>query len=290
MLAALAAYGLWGFLPILFRMLDGVPSTLIVAERILWSLVLVGVFLLIKRRLGEVIAVLRDRRRLLYVTVAALVLACNWLLYVWAVETEQLLEASFGYFINPLVNVALGMVLLGERQNRWQAVSIAIAVVGIGIQAAGLGNIPFIALGLALSFGLYGFFRKTAGVGATIGLFAETLVMAPIALVFVVVFTALHGTGPHADPQTFILLMLTGPATAVPLLLFAYAVQRLRLTTIGMFQYIAPSIQFLVAILMFGEALNEVRLISFALIWISLAVFTVDSVRQRRRRSSSAAA
>jgi chloramphenicol-sensitive protein RarD len=280
--AALAAYLLWGFLPILFRLLESVPSPMIVAERTVWSLVLVGIVLYVTRRFGEVRAILIDRRKMAVMAISALLLACNWLLYVWAVETGQLLEASFGYFINPLVNVVMGMVLLGERQNRWQAVSILIACVAIAIQAVGLGSIPFIALGLAFSFGFYGYFRKTAMVGSTTGLFAETLVIAPIGLAYIAYVTATSGVGPHGDPWTLFLLMMTGPATAVPLMLFAYAVQRLRLTTIGMFQYIAPSLQFLVAIWLFGEELNELRLLSFALIWVSLVVYTADSLRQRR--------
>jgi chloramphenicol-sensitive protein RarD len=282
-IAALAAYIAWGFLPILFRQLDAAGSVLIVAERTLWSLLLLAIILRAMGGFGEVWALFTDRRRLVVTFLSAVLLAGNWLLYVWAVETGQVLEASFGYFINPLVNVAMGMVLLGERQNRLQTVSILIAVVAIAIQAAGLGAIPFIALGLALSFGFYGYIRKTAQLGPANGLFAETLMIAPAALGYVVFDIAAHGAGPHADPYLMLLLVLTGPATAVPLLLFAYAVRRLRLTTIGMFQYIAPSIQFLVAIFLFGEHLNGLRLLSFALIWVSLAVFSYDSFRRRSR-------
>lgn len=281
--AALLAYGLWGFLPILFRELQAVGSVMIVAERTLWSLVLLVVILGVTSRFGEVRALLADRRKLWTVAIAAVLLAGNWLLYVWAVESGQVLEASFGYFINPLVNVAMGMVLLGERQNRLQTVAILIAVAAIAIQAVGLGKVPFIALGLALSFGFYGYFRKTAPLGPATGLFAETAMLAPVALAYVVWSIATTGWGAHADPYTMLLLVFTGPATAVPLLLFAYAVQRLRLTTIGMFQYVAPSLQFLVAILLFGEELNGLRLLSFALIWLSLAVFSWDSFRRRSR-------
>jgi chloramphenicol-sensitive protein RarD len=192
------------------------------------------------------------------------------------------LEVSFGYFINPLVNVAIGMILLGERQNRMQTLAIAIAAIAIVIQAVALGSIPMVALGLAFTFGFYGFFRKTAPSGPVTGLFAETLLAAPFALAFVLYYTATHGAGVHADPTLMLLLVLSGPATAVPLLLFAYAIRRLRLTTIGMFQYLAPSIQFLVAVFLFGEELNEIRLLSFVLIWVSLMVFTYDGFRQRR--------
>jgi chloramphenicol-sensitive protein RarD len=282
-IAALAAYIAWGFLPILFRQLDAAGSVLIVAERTVWSLVLLAIILSVMGGFGDIRVLLADRRRTLVTLLSAVLLAGNWLLYVWAVETGQVLEASFGYFINPLVNVAMGMVLLGERQNRLQTVSILIAVVAIAIQAVGLGAIPFVALGLALSFGFYGYFRKTAQLGPANGLFAETLMIAPAALGYVIYDIAVHGAGPHADPYLLTLLILTGPATALPLLLFAFAVRRLRLTTIGMFQYIAPSIQFLVAIFLFGEHLNGLRLLSFALIWLSLAVFSYDSFRRRGR-------
>lgn len=282
--AALSAYLLWGFLPILFRLLDEVGSVLIVAERIGWSLLLLLGIVIYKRGMADVRALLGDWRKMRVVALSAVLLTANWLLYVWAVESGQVLEASFGYFINPLVNVAIGMLFLGERQNRLQTIAIVIATIAIVIQAAGLGNVPYIALGLAFSFGFYGFIRKTAEAGPVTGLFAETLVVAPFAMSYVLFDIATNGPGAHADPTLMLLLLLTGPATAVPLLLFAYGVRRLRLTTIGMFQYLAPSIQFLVAILLFGEQLNGLRLLSFALIWLSLVVFSYDSFRQRRAR------
>lgn len=280
-IAALSAYLLWGFLPILFRLMEGAGAMLIVAERTLWSLLLLAGIIAFTRGFGEVRAVLTDFGRMRVIALSAVLLVGNWLLYVWAVETGQVLEASFGYFINPLVNVAIGMILLGERQNRMQTIAIGIAVVAILIQAAGIGRIPFVALGLALSFGFYGFIRKTAQAGPATGLFAETVVVAPFALAFVAFDIATRGIGVHADPVQMLLLVLTGPATAIPLLLFTYGVRRLRLTTIGMFQYLAPSIQFLLAITLFGEELNLLRLLSFALIWVSLMVFSWDSFRRR---------
>lgn len=281
--AALSAYLLWGFLPILFHMVEQAGSVLIVAERTLWSLLLLAIIIGVTAGFSEVRAVLGDVRRMRVIALSALLLVCNWLLYVWAVETGQVLEASFGYFINPLVNVAIGMLFLGERQNRLQTVAILIAGVAILIQAAGIGRIPLIALGLAFSFGFYGFIRKTAQTGPATGLFAEAVVVAPFAMSYVIFDIVRNGVGVHADPTLMLLLIATGPATAVPLLLFAYGVRRLRLTTIGMFQYLAPSIQFILAITLFGEALNSLRLLSFALIWLSLVVFSWDSFRQRRR-------
>ncbi|MBD8064154.1 EamA family transporter RarD [Devosia sp. PTR5] len=287
--AALAAYLLWGFLPILFHLLESAGPVLIVAERSLWSLVLVAIILAVTGGFREAAALLRDRRRMKVIAISTTLLLGNWLLYVWAVESGNVLEASFGYFINPLVNVAIGMVFLGERQNRLQGVAIAVASVAIALQAVGLGSMPFIALGLAFTFGFYGFFRKTAKTGPTVGMFAETLVAAPFALGFVLYTLVTEGAGPHADPLLMTLLVFTGPATAVPLLLFSYGVRRLRLTTIGMLQYLAPSIQFLLAIFIFGEHLNGLRLLSFALIWLSLAIFSWDSLHQRRRARAALA-
>jgi chloramphenicol-sensitive protein RarD len=281
--AGLGAYILWGFLPLLFHLLEPVGAVAIVANRTIWSLLFVGVILLAGRRIGEVKAALSDWPTLRSMMISSVLLVVNWLIYVWAVGEGQVLEGSFGYFINPLVNVAIGMAFLGERQNRWQTVSIAIAIVAIGIQWLGIGRIPFIALGLALSFGFYGFFRKTAKVGSTSGLFVETLILVPLALLYLVwIFVQQGGLGVEGEPFYMTTLILTGPATAVPLLLFAFAVQRLRLTTIGMLQYIGPSIQFLVAIFILHEPINATQLVSFGLIWLSLIVYSGDSVLRRR--------
>lgn len=284
LVAGIAAYGLWGFLPLLFDLLSHVGAATVVADRTIWSLLLVGAIMIVGGRTAEVRAALRDPTAVRSMALAALILGGNWLIYVYAVESGQVLEASFGYFINPLVNVATGMLLLGERLNRWQGVAIAIAVVGIGVQALGIGGVPYISLGLALTFAAYGYLRKTARASSAAGLFVETLLLSPVALGYLL-FTFMQdgGIGLHADPYTLFLLVLTGPATAVPLLLFAFAVQRLRLTTMGMLQYLAPSIAFILAITLFGEHLNGVRLVSFALIWLSLIVYTVDSVVRRRR-------
>ncbi len=284
LVAGLACYLLWGFLPILFSLMRHVGAVTLVADRTLWTLLLVGIIMIVGGRTAEVRAILRDWKAVRSMAIAAFVLAANWLIYVYAVETNQVLEASFGYFINPLVNIAVGMLLLGERLNRWQTVSVAIATVAIGIQAVGLGGIPYIALGLAFTFALYGYLRKTAQASSISGLFVETLLLSPVALAYLLVTFALEGgVGVHGDPYTLFLLMLTGPGTALPLLLFAFAVQRLRLTTMGMLQYVSPSIQFVLAITLFGEHLNGIRLASFALIWLSLVVYTTDSVVRRRR-------
>lgn len=288
LVVGLVCYLMWGFLPLLFHALQDIGSVTIVADRTIASLIVVGAILVVTRRLPEIGAALRHWPTLRSMIISSVLLAANWLLFVWAVEHEFLLEASFGYFINPLINVAIGMVLLGEKQNRWQAVAIAVACIAIVIQAVGIGRIPYIALGLAFSFGFYGYFRKTAKVSSAAGLFVETLVMAPIAIAFLAwTFIRDGGVGLHADPAHLLLVLLLGPGTALPLLMFAYAVQRLRLTTIGMLQYISPSIAFILAITLFGEPINQIQLLSFGLIWLSLAVYTADSFFRRPRTAGS---
>ena len=287
LIVGLVCYLLWGFLPLLFKLLEPVGAVAIVANRTVWSLLFVGAILLFRSRMSEVRAALADRQTLRSMAISTVLLAVNWLIYVWAVETGQVLEGSFGYFINPLVNVGIGMLLLGERQNRMQSIAIVIAILAIAIQWVGVGRVPYVALSLALSFGFYGFFRKTAKVGSASGLFVETLLLVPLALAYLG-YLVWRGdiTGFYTDPYYLLLLALTGPATAVPLLMFTYAVQRLRLTTIGMLQYIAPSIQFLIAIYLFHEEINAVRLLSFALIWVSLAIYSADSFMRRSRAAA----
>jgi chloramphenicol-sensitive protein RarD len=287
--AALAANTWWGFLPLLFFYLDGLNPVEVVAGRTACALVVVGAIVLITRRTAEVRAVLADRRTVGTLLLSALFLGVNWLIYVYAVQSNHVLEGSFGYFINPMVNVGMGMLLLGERQSRWQMAALILALVAIAIQAVGLGSFPFISVGLALSFGLYGYLRKTVRANSTTGLFVETLLLAPLAIAYLAYTFGTAGVGKLADPGILLLLLSTGPATAVPLLLFAYSVQRLRLTTIGMFQYISPSIQFVLAITFFGEQLNMVRLVSFILVWLSLIIFSADSYRLRPSRVSTEA-
>lgn len=285
--AGLGAYLLWGFLPLLFGLLHGVGPALVVADRTLWAGIVVGLILVFSRRMGEVRAVLRDRATVGRIGIAALLLAGNWLIYVFAVESGQVLEGSFGYFINPLVNIAMGTVLLGERLSRGQWIAIAVAAVAIIIQAMGLGGVPYIALSLAFTFAAYGYLRKTVKATSATGLFVETLLLSPLAVGYILyTFVRDGGIGAHGDPHTLFLLMLTGPGTAVPLLLFAYAVQRLKLSTVGMLQYIAPSIAFILAVTVFGEHLNTTRLVSFGLIWLSLMIYSADSYMRMRARAA----
>ena len=282
-LAAIGAYGMWGLFPVLFRLLDAVSPLMVIVHRIVWSFVLVGGIMVQGNRMGEVRAAFASKRALGSLIASALLLSVNWLTFVWAVHNEKVLEVSFGYFINPLVSVAIGMVLLSERLSRGHTVALVIALVAVAIMATGISGVPFVSLTLALSFGFYGYFRKTVSVGSAPGLFVETLILLPLALAYLVWSVATEGWGAMADPITFALLVFTGPATSIALILFAYGSKRLKLATIGMFQYIAPSGHFLLAIFAFGEPLNLTQLISFAMIWVSLVVFSLDSFMHRSR-------
>ncbi len=283
-LAALGAYGIWGAFPLMFRLLDGVNPVLIVAHRVVWSLVFVGGILKWQGRMGEVYAALKDKKTVFVIFLSAALLAVNWLVFIWAIENERVLEVSLGYFINPLVNVLLGMVFLGEKQNKWQWLAIAIAVIAMGVQTIGLGAPPYISLALAILFGLYGYLRKIVSVGSAPGLFIETLLMLPFALGYLGYVFVTSGAGVHGDPKLMTYLVLTGPATAGALLLFATGARNLRLTTLGMFQYIAPTAHFLTAVWLFNEPLNVVQLISFCLIWISIGIYSFDSIAGREHR------
>ncbi len=281
-ITALSAYGLWGFLPIFFKLLEHVDPFVVVAFRILFSLVFVAIVLLIRGQMAEVGAALRNRRVLFTLTISAVLVAGNWVTFIWAIVNERVLDTSLGYFINPMVSVLIGLVLLGEKLSPLQWAATALAMAAIAIQAIGLGSLPWVAIVLAVSFAFYGYVRKTVDVGSSAGLMVETIVLVPVSLAYIA-FTFVSGptAGYVSDPQTLMLLALTGPATAVPLMLFAFAARQLPLSTIGMFQYIAPSMGFVTAIFLFGEPLETPRLISFALIWLSLVIFTIGSYRNR---------
>ncbi len=285
-ISAVSAYILWGIAPLYFKLVGDISVYTIIAHRVIWAAVFVALFLIMVKRIREILPVFQSRKSMIWLVFSTIAITVNWGLFVWAVDNDQLLAVSFGYFINPLVNVAIGMVLLGERQNRLQAIAIGIAVIAVAIQAVGLGGLPWISLTLAFSFGFYSYFRKTVAVGAAPGLLIETILLVPFAVVLLI---WMGPTNPmpvgDSTPSIWVLLMLLGPVTAIPLVLFSIGARRLRLTTIGIFQYIAPSIHFVLAVWLLGEPLSQSRLLSFILIWVSLAIFTYDSVsRQAQSR------
>jgi chloramphenicol-sensitive protein RarD len=283
---ALTAYVLWGILPAYYKWTSAVGADVVVSHRILWSVVFLGIFLGFRGRLGEVRDALCDRKRLPMLALSAAVISVNWLVFIWAVADNRILEVSFGYFANPLVSVAIGLIVLKEKLSRWQAVAIAIAAVAVAVQAVALDAFPWVSVALAFSFAAYGYLRKMVAVGASPGLMVESVLLAPFALAYLVYSGVWEGEYvlPLDDPGLLILLAGTGIVTAFPLALFAAGARRLPLSMIGLLQYAAPSLQLILAIFVYGEVIEPMRLATFALIWVSLAIFTTDTLYRRERR------
>lgn len=289
LLAAALSYALWGLFPLYFRQVASVPSFEIVLHRSVWSLAFVLLLLLAQRRWAWLAEVAKQPRTLGIFLASALLLSSNWLIYVWAVNNGRVLEASLGYFINPLVNVALGVLFLKEKLRPAQKGALAVAALGVGWLTWTAGVPPWIALALALSFGLYGLLRKTAPLGALEGLALETALLAPLA-VPALLWLSLHGGSlATADAPTWAWLLFAGPLTAVPLLLFAHGARRVTMATLGLLQYLAPTIQFLLAVWLFHEPLRPERLAGFVLIWVALALYSAESLWRLRRGSPAPA-
>jgi chloramphenicol-sensitive protein RarD len=287
---AALAYIAWGLFPIYFRALARVDAFEIVMHRSLWSFVFVWAVLLAMRRLQWVGGVVRQPRLVAQFVLSALLLSANWLLYVWAVNHGHVVEASLGYFVTPLVNVLLGTWVLKERPRRLQWLAVTLAACGVLWLTLTLGRPPWIALGLAGSFGSYGLLRKTAPLGALEGLAVETAVMAPVAIV-ALAWMAVPRGGVFAgmDGATVGWLLFAGPLTAIPLLLFAAGARRITLATLGTLQYLSPTIQFLLGVTWFGEPLQGTRLVGFMLIWLALGVYSADGFLWLRRRRAALA-
>ena len=284
------AYLCWGLLPLYFKALEGVPAVEVLANRICWALVLLVAITFATRRMPQLRAVFANRRAVLMLGVSALLICLNWLTYIWAVQNAHVLPASLGYFLNPLVNVLLGMVFLGERLTRGQAVAVGIAACGVAVLASQAAAGLWISLTLALSFGLYGLVRKITPAESLEGLTVEATLLLPIAGGYLA-FEAFSGTiALGSSPGITLLLVLLGAVTAAPLLLFNAAAKRLRYATLGLLQYLAPTLQFLLAVLAFGEAMTTAHIVCFAAIWTGLASYAVDGVRTTRRVRAAARA
>lgn len=282
LLLGAAAYGIWGALPMYLHLLQSVPALQVLSHRILWSLILLAGMVIGLRRGRSIAAAAARGRTLLLLVGSATLIAINWLVYIWAVQHGHVLDASLGYFINPLLTVALAVMILGERLRRWQGIAIALAALGVLPLALQGGGSLWIPIALALSFGGYGLLRKVAGIDALGGLTVETLLLAPLALI-VVLWTAQNGTSAFGGSTRIdLLLIAAGAVTATPLLLFAAAAKRLPYATVGLLQYITPTLQFLEAVLLFGEPVLPVHLATFALIWSGCALYAWDSVRAYR--------
>lgn len=276
------AYGLWGLIPLYFKTVAQVAPPEVLAHRAIWSFVVLAVVVRLMGRWPELKENLRNRKVLLMLTLSATLITCNWLTFICAVLTNQVLQSSLGYFISPLMNVLLGVVFLRERLWPYQVLAIGLATVGFLVLAAVVGVIPWIALILALSAAFHLLIRKIAPVDGLMSLTVETLVMTPVALCFLgFLATTTELTG--ATPERFGLLMLAGPVTTVPFLFFGAAAKRLRLSTMGILQYLTPSLQFLLAVVVFHEPFSNAQLVSFACVWTAVAIYTADSYRASRQ-------
>ncbi len=287
----LGAYTAWGLLPIYWKWLEFIPATQIISHRILWSCLMLLVVLGVSRQFGAFRAAAFNLRVLRIYAVAALLIGINWLIYIWAVNAGYLIETSLGYFINPLFNVLLGVVFLHERLRPWQWVPIGLATAGMLYLAFAYGTLPWIALTLATTFALYGLVKKTAPLGSLQGLTLETGILFLPALFFLI-YANNTGQGAflHNGLVIDVLLVGTGLMTTVPLLMFASAARRIPLSLMGILQYIAPTLQFLLGVLVYHEPFTYAQFVGFALVWVALIIFGVEGFQARRAQTQSAPA
>ncbi|WJG09655.1 EamA family transporter RarD [Aliiglaciecola sp. LCG003] len=281
-LFALAAYSMWGFAPIYFKFLKALPATDVLVHRVVWSALVLVLLVWATGQSAKVAIALKNKRVIQVLLLSGVLLAGNWLLFIWAVNSDHILDASLGYYINPLLNVFLGRVFLGERLRRMQKIAVGLAVVGVSIMIISFGEFPWIALILAASFGVYGLLRKQVAVDSLPGLLIETMMMLPFAIGYWIFFATEH-SNLFANPTSLNLLIIgLGLVTTAPLLCFTAAARRIRYSTLGFFQYIGPTIMFILAVYIYAEPLHEARLITFGFVWAALALFSFDSYRGYR--------
>ncbi len=280
---ALCAFGIWGAFPVFFKAVDHVPAFEVLAHRIVWSAVVLAIVQVAVGSRRVLAAMLADRRLLATLALSATLLSANWAIFIWAIANDRVLESSLGYFINPLVNVLLGVAILRERLRSAQWLAVALAAVGVAYQVVALGVVPWVGLALAFSFGTYGLIRKVARVDALPGLLAETVIVTPFALAYLVVL-GMDGSGAlgRIGLATDGLLIVAGVVTTVPLGLFVAAARRLALSTLGLLQYIVPTGHFALAVFAYGEPFTTAHGVTFGCIWAALAIFTADTLRHRR--------
>lgn len=284
---ALGAYFIWGIAPAYFKLVKEVPPTEIMTHRVIWSALFMLLLITLSRSWGVVRGVLRQPKKVLILAATALTIGGNWLLFIWAVNNQHMLEASLGYFINPLINVVFGMLFLRERFRRLQWLAVFLATLGVVVQLWQFGSLPIIALGLALSFSFYGLMRKKIQVDAQSGMLIETLWLFPLAAIYLFGFADSSTSHLGANPMSLnIKLIAAGIITTIPLMLFAAACSRLRLSTVGFFQYLGPTLMFLLAVLFYGETITPDKMVTFGFIWLALLVFVYDAVSTSIRARS----
>lgn len=283
-LAALAAFFLWGILPVFWKLLEFLPAASIVAQRTVWSLLLLLTILMWRGQGSTLRAGLRSPRLLAWHFLSGCLLASNWLLYVWATLNGYIIEAALGYYLNPFFNMLFGALWFGDRNSRWQLAAIGLALAGVAMQVPAVGHFPWIALVLAVTFSLYAVVRKRAPLGSLPGLAAETSLLAPLALGWLVFSHASPAEAFGGSWARAGLVIGTGLATALPLLLFGYAARIIRLTTLGILQFLGPTIQFFIGWKLYGEPMSGGRLLSFGLIWLAVGIYAVDTLGKKDSR------
>ena len=283
---ALAAFGMWGLFPIYFKAVDSVPVLEVLAHRVVWSLLLLLFLIAVMKRWKALFQVLVDVRLMGWLFLSAVAIGVNWLIFTWAVIDGRILETSLGYFMTPLVSVLMGVLFLSERLRRGQWLAVFLASCGVLWQLWQIGYLPLVALGLAVSFGFYGLLRKKTVVDSMLGLCVETLLLLPLAGVYLVWLWQSGGlVFGHSSTTLDVLLMAIGLLTSAPLICYAAAARRLNLSVLGLMQYLTPTISFLLAVFVYNETFDINQLVSFALIWLALAVFTIDGLQARRAYS-----
>jgi chloramphenicol-sensitive protein RarD len=286
-LAGIGAYILWGLFPIYWRLLEGVPAIEILVHRMVWSMLFIAAILTIQKDWHWLKGAVHNRRTLLTYTLAAILLSINWFTYIWAVNAGFVVEASLGYFINPLVNFLLGVIFLGEKLRSGQVAAVIIAVLGVVYLTVSYGSLPWISLILAFTFGLYGLIKKTASLESLHGFSLETLVLFLPALGYLI-YREASGAGAfvHEGAGVTLLLILAGPVTSIPLLLFGYSARLIPLSMLGFIQYIAPTLQFMLGVFVYKEPFPPARLVGFCIIWLALLIYSLESVSYNRKSKS----
>ncbi|PKI16347.1 EamA family transporter RarD [Colwellia sp. 12G3] len=280
--SALSAYLLWGFAPIYFKLLTAIEPGEIMMHRVIWSTVFLLVMIIVMKKWSQLVEVFKQPKVLLQLCLSASFLAVNWFLFIWAVNNNHLLDASLGYYINPLFNVILGMIFFHERLRRNQLIAVGLALLGVLVQLIALGTLPIISLALASTFAIYGLLRKKLPINSFIGLFIESLLMLPIALIYWYFFVESSTSNMAINTASLnFTLIMAGIVTTAPLLFFTIAAKRLALSTLGFFQYLGPSIMFLLATFYYQETMKSAELITFVFIWAALVLYSLDSFKKR---------
>ncbi|WP_428820018.1 EamA family transporter RarD [Microbulbifer sp. MCCC 1A16149] len=284
LLAGLGAYLIWGIAPLYFKLLGNLSAPEILAHRSIWSLLLALILLAVLGKLRGLKTVLSSRKAMLALLVSTALISTNWLIFIWAVVNDHLLDASLGYYINPLISVLLGVLVLGEKLRPLQWIAVALAALGIGYELWQFGSLPLVALGVALTFGFYGLVRKQTPVDSLTGMTVETLFLLPLAVGFLFWTSSPTSNLLNNSWELNGLLLLAGPITLTPLLLFNIAARRLNLSTLGFLQYLGPTLMFFLAVLLYNEPFDKTKLVTFIFVWTALGFYSADALVLRRKR------